>query len=135
MEQALPSDREAALDLAREMDGLPLALYQAGAYIEETGCGLAQYLKLYQQRRTTLLKRQSSVFADYPSTVGNTWSLSFKQIEQESLAAAELLRLCAYLAPDAIPEILFKSVMAIGGAVLLLFFVASLLGISFGGDD
>jgi len=35
---------------------------------------------------------------DYPQTVTNTWSLSFQQIEQQSPTAADLLRLCAFLA-------------------------------------
>ncbi len=30
-------------------EGLPLALDQAGAYIEESGCNLAHYRKLYQE--------------------------------------------------------------------------------------
>jgi tetratricopeptide (TPR) repeat protein len=36
--------------------------------------------------------------------VATTWSLSFAQVEQNNPAAADLLRLCAFLAPDAIPE-------------------------------
>jgi len=34
------------------------------------------------------------------STVATTWSLSFRQVEQRSAAAADLLRLCAFVAPD-----------------------------------
>ena len=104
LDNASRTIRAQAQALAEELDGLPLALDQAGAYIEETGCRLAEYLKLYQRRRSELLKRQSSVSVDYPHTVGSTWSLSFRKVEQESLAAADLLRLCVYLAPDAIPE-------------------------------
>ena len=33
-----------------KLAGLPLALDQAGAYIEETACGLADYLKLLRER-------------------------------------------------------------------------------------
>jgi tetratricopeptide (TPR) repeat protein/transcriptional regulator with XRE-family HTH domain len=91
--------------IVHELDGLPLALDQAGAYIEEVGCSLAEYLTIYEQRRLDLLKRQSKLaFSDYPYTVASTWSLSFEQIEQECPAAADLLRLCAHLDPDAIPE-------------------------------
>jgi len=36
--------------------------------------------------------------------VDTTWSLSFQQVEQQSHAAADVLRLCAFLSPDAIPE-------------------------------
>ncbi len=39
--------RTAASAIVDAVDGLPLALDQAGAYIEETGCGLSRYLKLY----------------------------------------------------------------------------------------
>src|SRR5207245_6839552 len=40
----------------------------------------------------------------YPESVATSWSLSFERIEQKNPAAAELLRLCAFLAPDRIPE-------------------------------
>jgi hypothetical protein len=36
--------------------------------------------------------------------VATTWSLSFEKVELANPAAADLLRLCAFLAPDAIPE-------------------------------
>ena len=96
--------RRAAQQLVQELDGLPLALDQAGAYIEDTGCSLSEYLELYAQRRLALLQQQSSISADYPHTVASTWALSFAQVEQQGPAAADLLRLCAFLHPDAIPE-------------------------------
>ena len=37
LEQVSPTDRQIAEQIVAEMDGLPLALDQAGAYIEETG--------------------------------------------------------------------------------------------------
>ena len=40
---------------------------------------------------------------NYPHAVATTWSLSFQKVAQNP-AAAELLQLCAFLAPDAIPE-------------------------------
>jgi tetratricopeptide (TPR) repeat protein len=99
--------RTAGLQLVKELDGLPLALEQAGAYIEETGCSLPEYLALYQRHHSALLNRKSGLSADYPHTVAGTWSLSFQQVEQESPAAAELLDFCAFLDPDAIPETIF----------------------------
>ena len=98
--------REAAERIVREMDGLPLALIQAGAYIEETGCNLTDYLGIYATHRKELLARHSKLL-DYPDTVDTTWSISFQQVEQQSPAAADILNLCAFLAPDAIPEELF----------------------------
>ena len=104
LDQALAKDRAAAERIVEEMDGLPLALVQAGAYIVETACSLENYLDLYKTHHKELLARPSRLMLDYPETVATTWSLSFQQIEQQSPAAADLLRLCAFLAPDAIPE-------------------------------
>jgi len=98
------AERRAAQQLVEELDGLPLAIDQAGAYIEETECSLGDYLALYSQRRLALLKRESSLESDYSHSVASTWELSFSQVEQADTAAADLLRLCAFLHPDAIPE-------------------------------
>src|SRR5260370_1350407 len=92
------------MQISEELGGLPLALDQAGAYIEETQCSLSDYLKRYCTRRTTMLNRRGNSSHDYPASVATTWSLSFEQVEMRSTAAANLLRLCAFLAPDAIPE-------------------------------
>jgi transcriptional regulator with XRE-family HTH domain len=78
LEVADPVMRAQAQAIVLAMDGLPLALDQAGAYVEETGCNLSGYLELYRERRTDLLKRQSSVSPDYPYTVVSTWSLSLQ---------------------------------------------------------
>lgn len=102
---AVPTvDRVAAERIVKEMDGLPLAIVQAGAFMQETGCSPTDYLDLYATHRRALLARSSRLLLDHPDTVATTWSLSFQQIEQANPAAAELLRLCAFLAPDAIPE-------------------------------
>jgi tetratricopeptide (TPR) repeat protein/transcriptional regulator with XRE-family HTH domain len=107
LDHAQAADRAAAERIVREMDGLPLALVQAGAYVEETGCSLADYHRLYATHRKDLLARRSRLLLDYPDTVATTWSLSFQQVEQANPTAADVLRLCAFLAPDAIPEELF----------------------------
>jgi tetratricopeptide (TPR) repeat protein/transcriptional regulator with XRE-family HTH domain len=98
------ADRECARKIVRTMEGLPLALDQAGAYIEETGISISDYLDLYQAHRAELLKRRSVLSSDYPHTVATVWSLSFQKVELADPAAAELLHLCAFLDPDAIPE-------------------------------
>ncbi|GHO52060.1 tetratricopeptide repeat protein [Ktedonobacter robiniae] len=103
LEQAPEHERELALQITRALGGLPLALDQAGAYIEEVQTTLSAYWQIYQQRRSELLKRRG-LSVDYPESVATTWSLSFEQVEQLNPAAAELLRFCAFLAPDDIPE-------------------------------
>jgi tetratricopeptide (TPR) repeat protein len=104
LDKASSRDRANALAIVQAMDGLPLALDQAGGYIEETGCGLTGYLTRYQQRRTDLLNARGGYTADHPEPVATTWSLSFEKVEHANPAAADLLRFCAFLAPDAIPE-------------------------------
>jgi tetratricopeptide (TPR) repeat protein/nucleoside phosphorylase len=86
------------------LDHFPLALDQAGAYIEETQCSFKEYLGLYQTHRQKLLAERGTPATDYPDSVATTWSLSFQKVQQKSPAAAELLQLCAFLAPDRIPE-------------------------------
>ncbi len=105
-----PVDRAEEVDqsqveaISTELDGLPLALDQAGAYIEETRCSLSEYLALYRTHRRELLQRRGRSITDHPASVASTLSLSIQKVEQINAAAAELLRLCAYLDPDAIPE-------------------------------
>lgn len=91
------------------LDHFPLSLDQAGAYIDETGCSFRDYLQIYQKHRQELLARRGKQATGYPDSVATTWSLSFQKIEQANPAAAELLRLCAMLAPDHIPEELIKN--------------------------
>ena len=98
------TERNKAREIVELMGGLPLALAQAGAYIERTNCGLSGYIERYQQRRMKLLKERRGLTADHPEPVATTWSLSFEKVEQSLPAAADLLRLCAFLHPDAIPE-------------------------------
>jgi tetratricopeptide (TPR) repeat protein/transcriptional regulator with XRE-family HTH domain len=105
---ATDEESNEATNVVIALDGFPLALDQAGAYIEETGCSFADYLQLYEQHRATLLARRGKQATQYPHSVATTWSLSFQRIEQANPAAAELLRLCAFLAPDHIPEELLR---------------------------
>ncbi len=110
IKQASPNDLTTARQIASELDGLPLALNQAGGYIEEKQCGLAKYLELYRTHGVELLKRrgkQANLFG-HPDPVATTWRLSFQNIESANPASAELLRLCAFLSPDAIPEEIFS---------------------------
>jgi tetratricopeptide (TPR) repeat protein len=104
LEQASLQERELALQISQELGGLPLAIDQAGAYLEETGTNLADYWHLYQQNRATLLRERRGLVTDHPSPVATTWSVSFQRVEERNPAAADLLRLLAFLAPDAIPE-------------------------------
>lgn len=98
------TERVALVTLWKAMDGLPLALDQAGAYIKVARCSFHEYVNLYRKHRKDLLLERGAHIPEHPDAVAMTWDVSFQQIEHENPAAAEFLRLCAFLAPDAIPE-------------------------------
>ncbi len=61
----IPEDLfETARLLSHTLGGLPLALDQAGAYIQETGCGFGGYLELYKRKRIELLKYRGDLSGD-----------------------------------------------------------------------
>jgi tetratricopeptide (TPR) repeat protein len=104
--------------IVEELGGLPLALDQAGAFIEETRCTLADYLKFYKTRHKKLLRKRGQDAAGHPEPVATTWELSFEKVKLANPAAAELLRLCAFLHPDKIPEAMLEAGAAELGVLL-----------------
>ena len=95
------ADKDAARDLSDELDGLPLALEQAGAYMLATGHSMADYLAMFRHRRSDLLSRGEP--AGYDKQVATTWTLAFEQLQQTAPLAVGLLRLLACCAPEQIP--------------------------------
>ena len=94
------ADRRAALELAAELGGLPLALEQAGAYMQASGRGIAEYLGLFRARRAELLDRGDP--AGYDKRVATTWAVAFAALGPAGPAAG-LLRLVACCAAEDIP--------------------------------
>ena len=103
-------DLDDAQQISEIMGGLPLALDQAGAYIEETACSLSDYVELYHLRHSALLKRRGGFLAGeneqavHSESVDTTLSLSFEKVEKAHELTTDILRLCAFLHADAIPE-------------------------------
>jgi hypothetical protein len=100
-------DSASAAELADALGDLPLALEQAAAYLEQTGMPVKVYLGAYQRRRQRLLAKGTAVA--YQGQVDTTWQLSIDQLSRTSPVGVELLRLCAFLAPEAIPPDLFTA--------------------------
>jgi tetratricopeptide (TPR) repeat protein len=118
--EASASERTAIEDLVQELDGLPLALELAASFIVETGTGVGRYLQQFRKNREVLLRRTGPVRSDYRETVLTTWKPNFDAIAGEYPASAELLRISAFLAPDAIPFELFNETGASPEALLPL---------------
>jgi transcriptional regulator with XRE-family HTH domain len=102
--EASAADCVAARALATWLGGLPLALDQAGGYVEETGCGLEVYLDRFRSQEQLLLGRRGRLARDHPDSVDATLSLAYRRVARLNPAAGELLCLCAFLHPDLIPE-------------------------------
>jgi len=97
------TDKAIADELAKELGDLPLALEQAAAYMETTGRTMADYLDLFRHYNLELMKGDRPP-EDYKATVTTTWKLAFERVQAASPTGADMLRLCAFLAPDHIPK-------------------------------
>ena len=95
------ADQGAAVDLAGELGGLPLALEQAAAYMQATGMTLAGYLALFRARQADLLARGEA--AGHRQHVAATLGLALARLGQDAPPAAGLVRLLAFLAPEPVP--------------------------------
>ncbi len=98
-------DKETAAELAKELGYLPLALEQAGAYIEQTAGSLTGYLKLFRDNQTKIFGEDAAKPSmDYEQTILTTWTAALEKVQEQSPEAIELMNLCAFLAPDDIPK-------------------------------
>lgn len=116
LDQASTRDQKQACRLAKEMDGLPLALDQAGAYMYSEGHqdAVARYLSLYLKRRADLLRIRGKTGNDHPLPVTTTFLLAFDRISEFHPAAAACLQFCAYLSAESIPENLITDAPDLG---------------------
>ncbi len=103
----MPAQYAAAQELVKAVGGLPLALDQAGAYLEATQCGLPAYLELFHTQRAALLRQRGEESRNHPESASTTFALAIAATSQRHPAVWDLLRVCAFLQPDAIPEELF----------------------------
>jgi hypothetical protein len=68
---------------------------------------LADYVKVFRTHQAELLAQGRPM--QYSATITTAWSLALDQIRQQTPLAADVLSLCAYLAPDAIPLDLLRT--------------------------
>ena len=81
------------------LQGLPLAIDQAGSYMRETGTNALQYMKLYEETWGELMTQQHQFAleeATAPSIL-TTWTVSFNELQKNCPDAANLLVLWAFL--------------------------------------
>jgi tetratricopeptide (TPR) repeat protein len=98
-------DAERASDLAKILDGLPLALEQAAAYISHRRISLSDYVRDWERERDAVLSWFDPTVMQYPASMAVTWQ---KTADELGPTPRALLRLCAFLAPDPIPVEMFE---------------------------
>ncbi|EXK26264.1 hypothetical protein FOMG_17166 [Fusarium oxysporum f. sp. melonis 26406] len=96
------------------LEYLPLAIAQAAAVIERKCQSLDQYLERYEETESAPINLLSKDFTDIgrdgqdKNAVFKTWSISFNQIRQDDMRAAELLSLMSFYDRQGIPELLLR---------------------------
>lgn len=84
------------MKLAKELDGLPLALATAGAYLSQTAISISDYYTSYKESWASLQETSPEVNSYEDRTLYSTWQVSFNHVKQRSQLSAKLLQLWAY---------------------------------------
>jgi hypothetical protein len=97
--------------LAAELGDLPLAIAQSAGFIADTGTPASQYLALLRTQAGQLLDQGAP--GSYPRSLAAATALIADRLSGHDPAAAELASLCAFLAPEPIPEYLFTGAVEV----------------------
>ena len=82
-----------AVELVKELDGLPLALSTAGAYLEHVTTSFSEYLRLYKASWLKLQQTSPQLRSYEDRSLYTTWLVTLDRIEQQNPASAKLLKL------------------------------------------
>ncbi|KAF2190540.1 hypothetical protein K469DRAFT_697793 [Zopfia rhizophila CBS 207.26] len=85
-----------ARELARQLDGLPLALATAGAYLYQVSTSFADYIRLYKESWLRLQQKTPQLLSYEDRALYSTWEISLDHVKRQSELAATLLQLWAY---------------------------------------
>ncbi|KAK4969787.1 hypothetical protein LTR66_011682 [Elasticomyces elasticus] len=85
--------------IIERLNGLPLALTQAGSYLRYTNMAALDYVKYYDSTWGDLMKKQDRFpLQEYAyRSVLTTWTISYEQVRDQSEEAASLLKLWGFL--------------------------------------
>ena len=97
--------------LAAELGDLPLAIAQAAGFMADTGMTADEFLVLLRTRAGQLLAQGAP--GSYPRSLAAATGLIADRLARQDPAAAELASVCAFLAPEPIPESLFTAAVSV----------------------
>ncbi|KAL3478522.1 hypothetical protein BJX99DRAFT_256418 [Aspergillus californicus] len=109
------TDMESCKALCEELQGIPLAIVQASAFMHRNSIDAADYLALYRESSSAQIRLLSEDFEDCvrdkdsKNAIAATWCISFRYIEEIVPLAGELLKRMSILDSQAIPFALIKS--------------------------
>ena len=109
------ADQQEASELIHELENMPLAISQAGAYIKEMiRVPIPKYLSIFRRSNedqvALLNKNKRDLWRDpgVPNAVITSWELSFQHIRERYPDSADLMSLMSCFNRQAIPAILIK---------------------------
>ena len=85
-----------AIDIVRQLDGLPLALATAEAYLNQVSVSLKDCLCYYRTSWLRLQQTTPDLLSYEDRALYTTWYLSFQHIQKQNKSADKLLQLWAY---------------------------------------
>src|SRR5215471_15429114 len=100
-----------AARLAAELGDLPLAIAQAAGFMADTGMMADEFLMLLGTRAGELLAQGAP--GSYPRSLAAATGLIADRLARQDPAGAELASVCAFLAPEPIPESLFTGAVSV----------------------
>jgi hypothetical protein len=98
---------EDANQVADKLGDLPLAIEQAGAWLAVTAMPPERYLEMLDSQLPRVLEENPP--PGYHRTAAATWLLALERLREQLPAAAKMLELCAFFAPEPIPMSLLYS--------------------------
>ncbi|KAF4966343.1 hypothetical protein FSARC_5971 [Fusarium sarcochroum] len=102
------------VSLLAELQHLPLAITQAGAYMRRTGASISEYLSYLREEKDRWRILKEPEFDRHrlrgsSNSILQTWSISIHRIEQESKMAYKILHILAYFDNQNIPDRLIEA--------------------------
>ncbi|GAA2171346.1 tetratricopeptide repeat protein [Actinomadura napierensis] len=110
-------DLDGADELVAELGSLPLAIEQAAAYLQQNQLSPRQYLRYLADSPAAMydLPAEGGDTGSDARTIARIWRITLDLLTTGTPLAAELLRILAWYAPEAIPRTLLDNLNELDG--------------------
>jgi hypothetical protein len=98
-------EKESGRQLSKRLGGLPLAIAVMASQIRLRSKSITEFLQLYNKHYKQLNKEKRGIELYYSFSLATCWQTAFDFITPD---ATKLLEVIAHVAPDHIPEKLFR---------------------------